>query len=261
MGKGMEWVLWNTVLSSMTTTTTTTTTTLPNSNPLQQQLLLLLLPLQAPYLWVGGVLAWYIRYVPRLHPQFISISGIVMSEKALFIAWGIYILGYSGWKVIGNSSSSSSIGGGLVSAIVWQGGMGAALCLWYFQWNLLGTVLDLPSILVHPRVVPFWETIGSLVFFLDPPPPIHVPLLMTGGGAAARMGNVTHSSRARRTNNATIAANAAGIAPPIEQLPPPPSQDLLDQLTAMGFDEERARQALTLSHNNLERAADRLLMG
>jgi hypothetical protein len=41
--------------------------------------------------------------------------------------------------------------------------------------------------------------------------------------------------------------------------PPPPPQAAIDQLTAMGFDHARVRQALQQSDNNIEPATDRLL--
>ncbi|KAI2495384.1 Ubiquitin associated domain [Fragilaria crotonensis] len=49
-------------------------------------------------------------------------------------------------------------------------------------------------------------------------------------------------------------------APMFEQLPPP-SESSIEQLTSMGFDREAVLRALQQSHNDVERAADKLLTG
>jgi hypothetical protein len=54
--------------------------------------------------------------------------------------------------------------------------------------------------------------------------------------------------------------HAAVVEPMFEQLPPP-SEEAIEQLTSMGFDREAVLRALQQSHNDVERAADRLLTG
>ncbi|KAL3657186.1 hypothetical protein V7S43_017848 [Phytophthora oleae] len=56
------------------------------------------------------------------------------------------------------------------------------------------------------------------------------------------------------------AAAAGGMLPP-HMAAAPPSEDAIDQLTALGFDRERALQALQSTDNNVEAAANRLLNG
>ena len=128
--------------------------------------------------------------------------------------------------------------------------------------------LLLPNFLVH-RTLP-WEHLGGL-FFLDPAPELYVPLMravpnanaaaaaaavaamMGRGGVGAGLGRPGGGGGFGR---GPLRVPMAAVAPP-----PPPPQEAIDQLTAMGFSEERVRQALQASGNNIERAADRLLMG
>jgi hypothetical protein len=42
---------------------------------------------------------------------------------------------------------------------------------------------------------------------------------------------------------------------------PPPPPEAIAQLTSMGFDEQRVKEALQVSDNNVETAANLLLMG
>ncbi|EGZ11475.1 hypothetical protein PHYSODRAFT_516571 [Phytophthora sojae] len=56
------------------------------------------------------------------------------------------------------------------------------------------------------------------------------------------------------------AAAAGGILPP-HLAAAPPSEDAIQQLMALGFDRERALQALQSTDNNVEAAANRLLNG
>jgi hypothetical protein len=69
-------------------------------------------------------------------------------------------------------------------------------------------------------------------------------------------------------NNNIDMALAAGLGRrrqprPRRQPPAPvaPSPEAVSQLTAMGFDEQRVKEALQATGNNIERAADQLLTG
>ncbi len=191
--------------------------------------------LLGPYLWMGGILYWYMRYIPRLHPKFVSILGIQLSEKALQYMWGLYLLGYQG---------TFSLLQGLV------GGIGAAI---YFLTVPTYIQVSIPDSLVHR--IP-WEVFGGLLF-LDPPSSIYVPLMMTNHPP---LGRATADPRYRRAAGARPLPSAPP-QPPVPLAQAPPSQEAIDQLTAMGFDEERVLQALQQTGNNIERAADRLLTG
>jgi hypothetical protein len=189
---------------------------------------------QGPYAYIGAVLYWYYAYIPRLHPRFVSMGGIAFSEKAVHYLWGLYLIG------------SQGTGSVLLTT------MGILASVLFFRLP----VPDLPNSLV--LLLP-WESLGSLLF-LDPPPKIYAPLLMATatptngnlrGGRAAR---AAATPAPRRNANANTPQQAPAAAP----LAPPP-QAAIDQLTAMGFEEARVRQALQQNDNNVERAADRLL--
>ena len=183
-----------------------------------------------PYYWIGGVLYWYYAYVPRLHPRFVSILGVSFSEKSLQLGWGIYLACSQG-----------------MPSVIYS--------LLGFVSSMLFFILPLPDfppdILV--KLLP-WESLGSLLL-LDPPPKMYAPLLLVnpreGMNGAAAIGAA-----------AAAAAAAADNRPPAAPVAPaPPPQAAIDQLTAMGFDEGSVRRALQNTNNNVERAADRLLVG
>lgn len=66
-------------------------------------------------------------------------------------------------------------------------------------------------------------------------------------------------NRPRRAPNGGRAAAAAPPAAP--RPPPPPPEEAITQLTNMGFDRQAVINALQQSDNNVEAAANRLLMG
>eukprot|EP00934_Nitzschia_sp_Nitz4_P000047 Nitzschia sp. Nitz4//scaffold26_size159584//4156//5199//NITZ4_002461-RA/size159584-processed-gene-0.174-mRNA-1//1//CDS//3329544992//47//frame0 len=220
------------------------------------------LPLaELPYLLMGGIQYWIYQFQPRLHPRFIHWGGgmISMSERALSQLIGGYLIlarGVPGlvlatlgwmtsylffWPMTGASSSSSSSSG---SSFSWPGPLP------------IGWMRQLPL-----------ETLSG-VFLLDPPPRVYAPMLQQrrGGGRAgmpvdpataaaamAAMGNL--QPQHRRNRRATPSPR-----PPVPvAAPQPPPQHMVDELTAMGFEEQRVREALEHSNNNMERAADRLL--
>jgi hypothetical protein len=187
---------------------------------------------QLSILLIASATYWYTLYTPRLHPNFISFGGIRFSEKALTQLWGLYLMGHSAST---NNSIVNIVSGILTSAL-------------YFGF---AHQLDiLPNAVVNK--IP-WDAMGSL-FLLDPPPKLYAPLLIM----AHQHQQPQHQQHPRPTAPPRPAREA--VAPPAAAAVPP-SQEAIDQLTAMGFDEERVQQALQQSNNNVERAADRLLMG
>lgn len=180
---------------------------------------------QFPILLLSTTMYWYTLYTPRLHPKFMGFAGIQLSEKALTQLWGLYLLGHS--------ISIVNIILGIVISAAYFG--------YFYQYNIV------PNAICNK--IP-WDALKSL-FLLDPPPKIYAPLLAAGTAAAAAA-TTAAAARPRR-------ATAVAPAPAPARVPPP--QDAIDQLTAMGFEEDRVRQALGQSNNNVERAADRLLMG
>jgi len=180
------------------------------------------IPAPLPYALIGGVVYWYFAYVPRLHPRFLSVGGLSLSEKVLHYAWAAYLVG-----ALGYSSLQVSAAGFVASWL-------------YFLFRMP----CLPNAIVS--LLP-WQSLGNL-FFLDPPPKVYAPMLV----------QQQQQQHIRGINNA---ANLRPVTRATPRAPVAPPQAAIDQLTAMGFDEVRVRQALEQTNNNVERAADRLLSG
>ena len=67
------------------------------------------------------------------------------------------------------------------------------------------------------------------------------------------------AERGNRQQRAPIGGN--GVTPVAPHPPPPPSEEAIAQLTSMGFDRQAVIRALQQTDNNVEGAANRLLMG
>jgi UBA/TS-N domain len=205
---------------------------------------------RGPYRIIGGVLYWYWMYVPRLHPRFLSLPmlGMNFSEKSFGFFWAAYVLFMAG-------TASLLVGG--------AGFLGSALFFFLLMLpsaasasgtnsgNHRGQLLsmDLPDRVAN--MLP-WNSLGSILL-LDSPPKVFAPLLLMNAG---------------RNNNLDMALGA-GLAVrrqprparPQPTAPPAPSPEAIAQLVSMGFDEQRVKEALEATGNNIERAADRLLTG
>mmetsp|Transcript_24914 Transcript_24914/g.46504 ORF Transcript_24914/g.46504 Transcript_24914/m.46504 type:complete len:390 (+) Transcript_24914:76-1245(+) len=213
-------------------------------------------PAKGPYLIVGGVLYWYWIYVPRLHPRFLSIPmlGMSFSEKTFGFLLATYVLSMQG---------KASLLVGVVGMV--------ASALFFFLLLLPSSsstssnnnrsplfTMDVPNVIAN--MFP-WDSIGNMLL-LDGSPKVYAPLLLmntgvgnggTGGGPFFHQQRHGHGVRPRRPVQPQPPAAAAA--------PPPPSPEAVAQLTAMGFDEQRVKEALQATGNNVERAADRLLTG
>jgi hypothetical protein len=187
-----------------------------------------------PYALVGGVLQWQYAYVPRLYPRFLSVAGISVSEKASMYIWGLYLLGSQGWPSI------------------WTSVLGILASTFFFAIPSKYMDIIIPDALI--RILPY-DSIASLLL-LDPPSKIYAPLLM----ANTTNGNNNNNNHRGGGGGGGMARAMPAARPRPRAAPaPPPPQVAIDQLTAMGFDEARVRQALQQSDNSIERAADRLL--
>lgn len=70
------------------------------------------------------------------------------------------------------------------------------------------------------------------------------------------------AERGNRPRGAPNGGRNAAAAPPVApRPPPPPPEEAIAQLTSMGFDRESVIRALQQTDNNVEAAANRLLMG
>ena len=193
---------------------------------------------KGPYLVVGGVLYWYHACVPRLYPRFMSNAtlGISCSEKTLPYAWALYIL-------FMREFASLLVGtiGVLASAI------------YFFLSSTSNNTNNIPFVDLPDAVVNLlpWESFGGL-FLVDANPKVYAPFI-----TRAAMMNPRGPRRQRRALQQAV----ADVAPPIAVAVAVPSPEKIVQLTSMGFEEERVKEALRASDNNVERAANILLTG
>eukprot|EP00531_Pseudo-nitzschia_arenysensis_P015486 CAMPEP_0116143850 /NCGR_PEP_ID=MMETSP0329-20121206/15669_1 /TAXON_ID=697910 /ORGANISM="Pseudo-nitzschia arenysensis, Strain B593" /LENGTH=353 /DNA_ID=CAMNT_0003639195 /DNA_START=35 /DNA_END=1096 /DNA_ORIENTATION=- len=195
---------------------------------------------KGPYLVVGGVLYWYKACVPRLYPRFLSSAtlGISCSEKTLPYAWALYILCMRG-------TASIVVGaiGVLASAIYF-------FLLFVSTKNPNGNAnipfVDIPDAIVN--LLP-WESLGGL-FFVDASPKVYAPFITRAA---------MNPRGQRRQRGGGRRAPAPVAEPPIAVAMAVPSPEAVAQLTSMGFEEERVKEALRASDNNVERAANLLL--
>lgn len=197
--------------------------------------------LSIPLVILGATLAHFIKFVPRLHPKFVGIFGMHLSEKALQIIWAMYVLSHDG--------VSSEGGTGILSASL--GFLSSWLYFAMVPKHL--PFLTIPDALI--QLLP-WESLGGLLL-LDPPTKVYAPLLLQQ--------QQQHQQQQGHLGVAAVRAGGAAAprrraAPPLQPTPPP-SPEAIEQLVAMGFEEDRVRQALESTQNNVERAANLLLMG
>mmetsp|Transcript_21097 Transcript_21097/g.52323 ORF Transcript_21097/g.52323 Transcript_21097/m.52323 type:complete len:351 (+) Transcript_21097:210-1262(+) len=194
---------------------------------------------KGPYLFVGGVLYWYKAFVPRLYPRFLSNAtlGISCSEKTLPYAWALYVLCMGG-----TASILVGVIGVLASAIYF-------FLLFTTNGNSNIPLVDIPDALVN--LLP-WESLGGL-FLVDASPKVYAPF-------------ITRAAMNPRGQRRQRGAGRRAPAPVVEQPPiavavAVPSPEAVAQLTSMGFEEDRVKEALRASDNNVERAANLLLAG
>ena len=191
--------------------------------------------IKGPYLFVGGILYWYKACVPRLYPRFLSSTtlGISCSEKTFPYLWALYVLLMRG-------SASLLVGaiGFFASAIYFF--------LLHLSTNDSNRSINIPFLDVPDAVVNLlpWQSLGGL-FLLDADPKVYAPFI-TRAAMNPRRGP-------RRVQPAPEAPVAVAVP-----VPPP---EAIAQLTSMGFEEQRVKEALQLSNNNVERAANILLSG
>ena len=211
---------------------------------------------KGPYLVAGGLLYWYKAFVPRLYPRFMTSTtlGIACSEKTFPYLWGAYVV-----YMRGTASLLVCTIGGLVSALHF-------FLLFASTNGRSGTsslFLDVPDAIVN--LLP-WESIGSF-FFVDPSPKIYAPFMTMRALMNMNMRNGGGGGRPRRQRAVPAVAQPQRqqqqqrvAEPPIAVAEVAPSPEAVAQLTSMGFEEARVKEALQASNNNLEQAANILLM-
>jgi hypothetical protein len=204
-----------------------------------------------PYAVLGALFWLFHKYTPRLHPRFFGVAGFYFSEKSFYYLWFGQVATATKWHTV----TAVAIGV-LVGAIYTN----AAPVAWL-------KVLDVPDV-----VASLCSKFGERVL-LQGPPRMMVP---SGGG------NGNPGALRQRPAGAAPAHPIFGHAPPplqqgqqqhpgAQQMPPPaqqqrdfpptppPDEASIDQLVLMGFPRDKVIEALQNSHNDVNRAADRLL--
>ncbi|CAK4071817.1 unnamed protein product [Aphanomyces euteiches] len=182
-----------------------------------------------PYPLIGALLVIYFGNIPKLQPSLYNAMGVQISDKSSLYA----MLSVICLRSFGTTFPFST--GILVGAL-------------YQSKYLPLSRLRVPSFLTW-----FFELFHPL-FMVVPP-----SLLQQ-----QRQRQLMEAQRRAGFHNA-----AAGVGGFREQLIPgmgvparhqtPPSEDAIEQLTALGFERDRAVAALQASDNNVEAAANRLL--
>ena len=148
--------------------------------------------------------------------------------------------------VLGYDFSEKSITYGLCAQVVLSGGFGTVIPTFF---GLISGLLAVKwSETELPDFVYICAGLIGRVIVDDAPSVLMSPSLQRG-----------RSSRTRRAPTGTRAAAPSPAQPP--RPPPPPPEEAVAQLTSMGFDREAVIRALQQTDNNVEAAANRLLMG
>lgn len=146
--------------------------------------------------------------------------------------------------ILGYDLSEKSITYGLCAQVILFGGFSTMIPTFF------GFLSGLLAVKWSDSELPdFVYTIAGLVgkVITDDAPSVMMSRSVQRGGA----------NRTRRTITGTQ------VAPPAQppRPPPPPPEEAIAQLTSMGFDREAVIRALQQTDNNVEAAANRLLMG
>jgi len=197
-----------------------------------------------PYDLVGILLFLYYKYTPRLYPKFMGILGIDLSEKSIKFFLGIMCLFYTNQNQIINDEDSTQrqTTSGLWFSFV------PGIC------GMIASLLCSSSALLPP------------ISRLELPDPFYLLCSRILGPVFIEERPVQRVVRRQRQQPTQGAGARLAPATPVAQpqfqrppTPPPPSEEAISNLTAMGFDREDVIRALRQSDNNTEIAANRLL--
>ena len=198
-----------------------------------------------PYPQLGAVLSLYHRFTPRLYPKFFGILGYDLSEKSLVYALCAQVIFSGGWSTF-------------VPALV---GFGSGmLCVSVSEHELPEFVYTMckysgSSIVDEGEKLPMHSVSPSISFS-------SLKNSRTANSAPAIMMARSVQRGAERGNRQQRPpAGGNGVALVAPRPPPPPSEEVIAQLTSMGFDRQAVIRALQQTDNNVEGAANRLLMG
>ena len=190
-------------------------------------------PYSGPYPVLGALTFLFHRFTPRLHPRFFGLLGLYCSEKILGYAFCLQVMFYRGYT-------------SLVPSLC------GAFCAWLWTTqSWLQSYLDVPDMVASTVSATIVRYVGD-----DSPIPYFQPQLQQQQQQQQQFAQ----ERFAHAPGFPQAQPAAAAAPLFEQMPPPPESSI-EQLTSMGFEREAVLRALQQSHNDVERAADKLLTG
>ena len=207
-----------------------------------------------PYSYIGSLLCLYHFFTPRLYTKFIGILGMDFSEKAMTYVFTIMTVCSQGL-----SSLIPSICGFIAAGI----SINTSQRNPYGKWEC-----TLPNFVIRfganvGKVLGFDQSITNSAF-INRGSGLSVTGLGAGGIRQQGRTGTAHTNRRNGAAGAAHPATSAVAAAMQQQQQPqfqPPTQEAIDQLTAMGFEREAVVRALGQTDNNVEAAANRLLSG
>lgn len=201
-----------------------------------------------PYPVIGAFAVYYIKFIPKLHPRMLRVWGVYFTDKSstyilmlvLFARDVQALLPFLFGSILGFLFSSTRLGRLRVPSFMCS------------IFSLLHPLFDVvpPSVLAFQRQRRALEARRRVNARLNP------------GGLAVP----ADAGQGFRDQLLPGAAGGAPVADGAFMLPPhmaaaPPSEDAIQQLTALGFERHQALRALQSTDNNVEAAANRLLNG
>jgi hypothetical protein len=206
-----------------------------------------------PYAVLGALFWLFHKFTPRLHPRFFGVAGFNFSEKSFYYLWFLQVATAVRWH------TATAVATGVLVGVIYTN---AAPVAWL-------KLLDVPDV-----VAAMCSKFGERVL-LQAPPRMMVPSGNNGGG---NPGNLRQRPAGAAPEHPIFGhapppmPHGGQQHPPGGQMPPPaqqqqrdfpptppPDEASIDQLVLMGFSRDKVVEALQNSHNDVNRAADRLL--
>mmetsp|Transcript_24595 Transcript_24595/g.42093 ORF Transcript_24595/g.42093 Transcript_24595/m.42093 type:complete len:305 (-) Transcript_24595:308-1222(-) len=178
-----------------------------------------------PYPQLGAVLALYHKFTPRQYPKFFGALGYDFSEKSLTY--------------------------GLCAQVIFSGGLSTLIP------TVVGLFCGKISVGLSSTELP--EFVYSMAQFFGKAIEDEAPAIMMS--RTVQRGAAERANRPRRAPNGGGGVGRAAPPAAAPRPPPPPPEEAIAQLTSMGFERQAVIRALQQSDNNVEAAANRLLMG
>ena len=183
-----------------------------------------------PYGLMGVLLHLYYTFTPRLYPKFMGVLGMDFSEKSI-----TYLL------------FCMTLPMGILPAIC---GFGSSMiCSSNAIMPLISSRMLLPDFVYRAVNAIFGP------WFVDQSAYVPVPVAVAARQINANPNTIVNN---RQQSNGAPSVNNVDRFEALP-MPPPPSEEAIANLTAMGFDREAVIRILQQCDNNVEIAANRLL--